>query len=78
MNNMSDVGKAAGFSVGGFFLGILVGAVAGGITALMLAPKSGQETREMVMNRFNQAKDVVKGAGEDMKKTGQDMRSQVR
>jgi gas vesicle protein len=78
MNNMSEVEKAAGFSFGGFFIGVLVGAVAGGIAALMLAPKSGQETREMVMNRFNQAKDVVKGAGEDMKKTGQDMRAQVR
>jgi gas vesicle protein len=78
MNNMSEVGPAAGFSFGGFFIGVLVGAAAGGIVALMLAPKSGQETRDMVMNRFNQAKDVVKGTGEDIKKTGQDMRSQVR
>jgi gas vesicle protein len=78
MNNMSEVGKAASFSFGGFFIGVLVGAVAGGIAALMLAPKSGQETRDMVMNRFNQAKDVVKGTGEDIKKTGQDMRAQVR
>ena len=78
MDNMSDVGKAAGFSVGGFFLGMLVGAVVGGITALMLAPKSGAETREMVMNRFNQAKDVVRSTAQDMKKTGQEMKEQVR
>jgi gas vesicle protein len=78
MNNASDVTRAAGFSMGGFFLGVLVGAVAGGLTALLLAPKSGAETREMVMSRVNQAKDVVRGAAQDIKKTGQDMKEQVR
>ncbi len=78
MNNASDVGKAAGFSIGGFFIGMLVGAVVGGLATLFLAPKTGVETREMVMNRFNQARDVVRGTTQDVKRTGQEMREQVR
>jgi gas vesicle protein len=69
--------KAAGFSLGGFLLGVLVGAVAGGVTALMLAPRSGAETRGMVMDRFNQAKDVVRSSAQDMKQSVQEMRSQA-
>ncbi len=47
-------------SVGMLFIGLGVGAVAAGITALLLAPKSGSETREMIKNRFSQMRDIVR------------------
>jgi gas vesicle protein len=34
-----------------FVFGFLVGAVAGGITALMLAPQSGEETRTVIKDK---------------------------
>jgi len=44
-------------AVGGFFLGMLVGAVVGGVTALLFAPKSGAETREMLKKRLVKMKE---------------------
>ncbi len=69
MNDATETGKRAGFAFGGFFLGILVGAVIGGVTALMLAPKSGEETRGMVMDRFNQAKESVRSGAQGVKQS---------
>jgi gas vesicle protein len=49
-----------------FFAGLLVGAVAGGMAAALLAPHSGIETREQVVERGlelkNRAEDVVQRA----------------
>ncbi len=53
-------GTAAGFGLGGFFLGMLAGAVAGGITALLLAPRPGPETRQMIAERMSQMQDIVR------------------
>lgn len=77
MYNEADraTAAAAGFGIGGFFLGMLAGAVVGGIAALLLAPKSGPETREMITDRMNQWKDIVKSraheVGEAAKGMGQ-------
>lgn len=35
-------------SVGRFFTGVLVGAALGAVAGILLAPKSGKETREML------------------------------
>jgi gas vesicle protein len=78
MDDGMNAGSTSGFPMGGFFLGILVGAALGGVAALLLAPKAGIETREMVRNRFNQMKDVVRSGAQDMKQTAQEMREQAR
>ena len=56
---------------GSFLIGMAAGILVGGITVLLLAPKSGPETRqmlrgkaddarEMIQSRFNQVKDQVR------------------
>jgi gas vesicle protein len=47
------------FGAGSFMLGILAGAVVGGITALLLAPKSGAETRQMIRDRAMDTRDMI-------------------
>ncbi len=77
MDNGIDAGKTAGVGISSFFIGMIVGAVVGGLAALFLAPMRGAETREMVMNRFNQMKDVVRSSSNDVKQTAQSMKEQV-
>jgi len=45
---------------GSFALGVLVGAVVGGGVALLLAPKSGKETRELIRDKSGEVYEVVK------------------
>lgn len=42
---------------GSFMVGLLVGAVAGGVVAGLLAPRSGEETRAIVRERGLELKD---------------------
>lgn len=46
---------------GGFIGGLLLGVVLGAILALLFAPKSGQQTREMVVQTVGDLKDKVAG-----------------
>jgi gas vesicle protein len=69
--------KQGGFALGGFMLGVLVGAAMSGVTALMLAPRSGAETRIMMRNRFSQAKDVVQSSAQDVKQIVLGMKAQT-
>jgi gas vesicle protein len=71
MDNGSNSGGSSGSGAGAFLLGMLVGAVIGGVAALLLAPKSGAETREMVRNKYNQMKDVVRSSAQDVKQNFQ-------
>jgi gas vesicle protein len=60
----------AGMSM--FFLGLLAGAAAGGIAALLLAPKSGRETREMIKGRANETQQRIQSQVNNVKdKVGQ-------
>lgn len=52
---------------GGFLKGTLLGAVAAGIGALLLAPKSGKETREDIHQSFNDVKDRLNKGLDDIK-----------
>lgn len=67
-----------GMSVGTLFIGIAIGAVAGGLAALLLTPRSGKETRDlfrtkamdaqhMVQDRVQQVKERVGKVRENMK-----------
>ncbi len=48
-----------GTGVNWLFVGLLVGAAAAGITALLYAPKSGQETRESLKAEINATQEMV-------------------
>ena len=63
----NEAGTAAGAGMGGLFLGILIGAVVGGITALLLAPKSGKETRDIIRGKATRAQQMVQSRFEDIK-----------
>ena len=52
---------------GGLFLGFLIGALAGGITALLLAPKSGKETREYLREKATDAQHMVQEKASDVR-----------
>ncbi len=51
-------------SVGKFLAGFTIGAALGAITGILLAPKSGEETRELISNT---AKDVLEKTDEKVK-----------
>jgi len=42
---------------GAFLIGFVVGGVAGAVTALLLAPQSGEETRAMIKDRAIELRD---------------------
>ena len=44
----------------GFGIGILAGAVLGGVFALLYAPKSGKETRKLIKDKATEFVDVLK------------------
>ena len=45
----------------GFGIGLLAGAVVGGILALLFAPQSGKETRQLIKDKALEVVDAVKG-----------------
>ena len=45
----------------GFGIGLLTGAVIGGVIALLYAPKSGKETRQLIKDKATEVVDAVKG-----------------
>lgn len=54
-----------GFSFGSFLIGLLLGASAGAAVGLLIAPKSGNETREALKNRLQQGRQQAnKASGE--------------
>jgi len=44
----------------GFGIGILSGAIIGGVIALLYAPKTGKETRQLIKDKTTEVVDVVK------------------
>jgi len=44
----------------GFGIGLLTGAVIGGVVALLFAPQSGEETRQMIKDKATDIVDTVK------------------
>jgi gas vesicle protein len=44
----------------GFGIGILAGAIIGGVVALLYAPKTGKETRQLIKDKTSEVVDVVK------------------
>ena len=50
---------------GAFLVGFLVGGVSGAITALLLAPQSGEETRTMIKDRSIELRDQASATVEE-------------
>ena len=44
----------------GFGIGLLSGALIGGVIALLYAPKSGKDTRQMIKDKTTEVVDAVK------------------
>jgi len=69
-------------SLGAFFIGIAVGAVLAGGAAMLFAPKSGKETRDLIKSRANQAGQMVQQRMGDIKdkarRVAQTMRSETK
>ena len=55
------MGNNNGGEIGAFFAGFLVGGLVGAATALILAPQSGEETREQIRQRAVE----IQGRAED-------------
>ena len=54
---------------GNFLLGLGLGVGAG----LLLAPRSGQETRDLLLNKADEGKDYLKRQSEDLRGSAADM-----
>ena len=44
----------------GFGIGLLAGAVIGGVIALLFAPKTGKETRQLIKDKATEVVDTIK------------------
>ena len=78
MDNGSGAAGAAGAGVGGLFMGVMIGALIGGVVALLFAPQPGAQTREMVRDRFGQFRDVFRGAASDVSDTAEKAAGQMK
>lgn len=61
-------GTCGGSTVGAFLAGLGIGAV----IALLFAPRSGQETRDMIAQKAGEGRDFVKVKAEEMRKQAED------
>jgi gas vesicle protein len=52
---------------GGFFLGLLVGGLAGAAVGLLTAPRSGPETRTLLMDKGIEIRDQVETTARDVR-----------
>jgi gas vesicle protein len=64
-------------SMGGFGVGLLVGAVLGAGVALLYAPNSGEKTRKLIKDRVEDAWDVGVDQMEDTRKQGKEILDKV-
>ena len=61
----------------GFGLGLLAGAVIGGVVALLYAPQSGKETRQLVKDKTGDVVNAVKDKTADVIGTVKDAASEA-
>ena len=57
MNQETQIRKPHNTNIGGVFTGLLIGGLAGTITALLLAPQSGEETRRQIREKGIELRD---------------------
>jgi gas vesicle protein len=61
----------------GFGIGFLTGAVIGGVIALLYAPKTGKETRQLIKDKTTEVVDAVKGKTSGFIETVKDAASEA-
>ncbi len=66
MENRSNGAGMMGTGVGGLFLGLLIGAVAGGIAVLLYAPKSGPATRTLLKEELDETQKMFQNWSNDL------------
>lgn len=52
---MADERGSSGGSIGGFAFGLAIGALAGAALAMILAPQSGEDTRDLLVAKAREA-----------------------
>ena len=57
--------------VKGLLIGLVSGAVIGGVIALLYAPKTGQETRQLIKDKAVEVVDTVKEKASEAGRRGQ-------
>ncbi len=55
----------------GFGVGLLLGAVIGGVVGLLYAPRAGKETRQLIKDKATGVVDAVREAGSEVSRKGQ-------
>jgi len=73
---VSKIGKI--YEAKGFVMGMCVGATVAGLTALLLAPKSGKEVRGDIKDRTVKSKDQAKDYVNKAKDKGSELKESVR
>ena len=63
--------------VGGYLVAFTVGALIGAGVALLYAPRSGAETRELLAERTRQLKDGAVGAVDDVKEMIREKKAEI-
>jgi len=61
----------------GFGVGLLTGLVVGGVIALLYAPKTGKETRQIIKDKVSGVADAVRGKTSDFVDTVKDTASEA-
>jgi gas vesicle protein len=61
----------------GFGIGLLTGAVIGGVIALLYAPQSGKETRQMIKDKATKVVDAIKEKSSGVMDTAEEAASEV-
>jgi gas vesicle protein len=61
----------------GFGVGLLAGAVIGGVIALLYAPKSGKETRQLIKDKVTGVVDAVKEKTGEVMDTAKEVASEA-
>jgi gas vesicle protein len=69
------------FNTRNFLLGMLTGAVVGGVTAMLLTPKSGKETRQIITKRATDTQQILQSQMQEIRdrlgRAGQALRAKV-
>ncbi|HEX9896832.1 MAG TPA: YtxH domain-containing protein [Dehalococcoidales bacterium] len=61
----------------GFGIGLLSGVVIGGVIALLYAPKTGQETRQLIKDKATEVVDAVKEKASGVMDTAKETASEA-
>ncbi|MCK6545758.1 YtxH domain-containing protein [Myxococcota bacterium] len=77
MRDYEDEIKDASYGGFGVFMAFLGGAVTGAATALLFAPKAGNETRQQIKHIASRAKDRVKRVPDQLREAGGQLREQA-